>query len=305
MHTMKYGNIMKKLNISIDARYIVVGLTLGLSLALAGNSYAEQSVQYAKDPLSKNRIVLSEVESSGFLPLIPSRKRIEVLCQVRDSKLRVGRVKTRKANRIWLSYKSLIRKARKKRSPLRTQVLRRENKKYLKQCREQLEIRQQTSFPIRINAGGENYTDSQGQLWNADSYYNGGSMYETAVVFPIFDTEDSPLYKTERYASLDGPGFGPASPLSYNIPVPNGTYEVTLHFAEIFWDLAETRVFDVQIENSLVESAFDIFALYGQFRATQRTYTVLVEDWELTIDFLDRPGFNYGKISALEVHPSM
>ncbi|QIR35718.1 hypothetical protein HCG51_02425 [Tolypothrix sp. PCC 7910] len=32
---------------------------------------------------------------------------------------------------------------------------------------------------IRINAGGQAYTDSIGNLWLADQYFNGGNIYST------------------------------------------------------------------------------------------------------------------------------
>ena len=87
---------------------------------------------------------------------------------------------------------------------------------------------------VRINAGGNAFVDSLGQSWEADTHFVGTSaVFSTAQ--PISGTTDDPLYQSERY----GQNFG------YQIPVANGTYEVDLHFAEIFWTSAGQRVFDV------------------------------------------------------------
>src|SRR5205085_2218504 len=72
--------------------------------------------------------------------------------------------------------------------------------------------------PQRTNAGGPAYTDSSGQVWTADSGASGGGTYGTGVA--VSGTADSTLYQTGRYGNF-----------SYNFPVPNGTYTVTLKFA--------------------------------------------------------------------------
>jgi Malectin domain len=55
----------------------------------------------------------------------------------------------------------------------------------------------------------------------ADAYSNGGNTYGTAS--DIAATLDDELYRIMRWGQL-----------SYDIPVPaSGTYEVTLHMAEI------------------------------------------------------------------------
>ena len=59
-----------------------------------------------------------------------------------------------------------------------------------------------------------------------------------------------------------------------NIPITNGTYNVKLHFAEIYWGAAEpngdptgggtgSRVFDVDIEGQVVLNDYDIFEEVG------------------------------------------
>ncbi|MBZ5728769.1 MAG: S8 family serine peptidase, partial [Acidobacteriia bacterium] len=79
---------------------------------------------------------------------------------------------------------------------------------------------------IRVNAGGPAFTDPQGQVWSADTGFTGGTVFATTAA--IGNTTTPVLYQTERYS------IAPA-PLQYQFAVPNGTYAVTLKFAEIFF----------------------------------------------------------------------
>jgi hypothetical protein len=82
--------------------------------------------------------------------------------------------------------------------------------------------------PILINGGGPTFTDSTGQVWSADQYFSGGFTYATATTTAIGGTVEDTLYRSERVGNF-----------SYNLPVPNGTYAVTLAFA--------VRVFSLMI----------------------------------------------------------
>ena len=88
---------------------------------------------------------------------------------------------------------------------------------------------------IRINAGGGQHIDAQGNLFLSDRYFSGGSRaFSTNDDIFIVGTGtnatndsdvDDILYQTERFDT----------DLSYEIPVANGIYDVRLHFAEIFF----------------------------------------------------------------------
>jgi insulin receptor substrate 1 len=86
---------------------------------------------------------------------------------------------------------------------------------------------EQLQNPIRINAGGKAFTDSQGVEWASDAFFQGGKTYETTM--PIVNTDKQELYRSERYSDSTTPGG-----LIYDIPVPNGSYLVSLHFAGTF-----------------------------------------------------------------------
>lgn len=154
----------------------------------------------------------------------------------------------------------------------------------------------QTNLSLRVNAGGPQLTHN-GDVFFADQYFVGGKIYEnTSAQVPT-------LYQTER--SADPPTF------DYTIPVDNGQYEVTLHFADIYYGATGggiggigKRVFDVTIEGVLVLDNYDIYAEVGGQTVTTKTYTVTVGDSSLDLYFSALTadgGTNQPKLSALEV----
>lgn len=146
---------------------------------------------------------------------------------------------------------------------------------------------------VRVNAGGPAYVDGSGNLWDADNGFNTGATFSTGS--DIFGTADDTLYRTERYDGSSLPE------LRYSFNLPNGSYTVRLHFAEIYTGTSAVgaRVFDVSIENQLVLDNFDIFALVGANAALVRSFPVSVGDGQLNIDLAhvtENP-----KIAAIEV----
>jgi len=142
---------------------------------------------------------------------------------------------------------------------------------------------------IRINAGGGDYTDSAGNLWQADDYFTAGNTSLFNV--PIAGTVEDTLYQTERYQNTFG----------YEIPVDNGTYTVNLHFAENFFNLAGQRVFDATVEGQLLNDNLDIVYATGNKNTALITSVagVNVSDGILNIDLAGV--VDKGKISAIEV----
>ncbi len=148
----------------------------------------------------------------------------------------------------------------------------------------------------RINCGGSDYTDPNGNLWIADTYYNGGRV-ATPSTNPISGTSMDLLYQTERYDHPAG------VEMSYNIPIPeDGLYRILLHFAEIspFQASIGARLFDVEIEGNLILDDYDIFAVAGFEHAHIRQFEMNVTG-ALNIQFLHVPNADNPKISAIEV----
>jgi hypothetical protein len=145
---------------------------------------------------------------------------------------------------------------------------------------------------IRIDAGAMTaYTGVDGKVWSLDQYFVGGGRRNDPNTLQIANTDDDPLYRTDRHG-LNG----------YAIPVPNGTYQVTLYFAETAdWvNGPDQRVFDVTLEGTTVLSNFDVFAQAGgKYSAITKTFTVAVSDGKMSIGFLSKKGTPF--IKAIEV----
>ncbi|MCW1922902.1 malectin domain-containing carbohydrate-binding protein [Luteolibacter arcticus] len=140
---------------------------------------------------------------------------------------------------------------------------------------------------FRINTGSNtSYTDTADQVWAADantSTYNStsGSVDTSALTAetPIAGTEDDVLYRTFRYDS------SASSPLDFNFTVPNGDYEVRLHFAETWSGVTAVgqRVFDVLLEGNTAVNDLDVFAEAGSNAVLVKTLETTVNDGLLTL----------------------
>ena len=136
-----------------------------------------------------------------------------------------------------------------------------------------------TPFIVRVNSGGGDYTDRQGNLWSADFGFVGG-FAPAPLTNAIANTLDDPLFQTDhRWEWTVNPG--------YVFSVPNGRYEVTLRFAESNQCVANGRKFSVSIEGTTVLPNFDIFVAAGNQCnfAVDRVVTTTVSDGVLTISF--------------------
>ena len=106
---------------------------------------------------------------------------------------------------------------------------------------------------IRINGGGNALYDSSGNLWQADTFFEGGQPFAVADTTPIANTLDDSIYQTQR----QGGAF------SYQIPVVNGNYNINFHLAELNFNDFNQRLFDVSVEELLI---FDDFDIYGEIK---------------------------------------
>ena len=154
---------------------------------------------------------------------------------------------------------------------------------------------------VRINAGGQeiSYGDS---VFIADTYFSGdGKSYSNLNVTNIANTALDALYLTERSTNQDLQSF------SYAIPVTNGTYEIKLHFAEIYFGAtgggpggSNKRVFSATLEGEPVLVNYDINAEVGAMTATVKTFSAQVDDQILHLNFT--ASANQPKVSAIEIY---
>lgn len=140
------------------------------------------------------------------------------------------------------------------------------------------------AFSWGVNAGGGRYVDTAGRTFEGDMLFSGGRSYGTAAL--IAGTEDARLYQTERYGDF-----------SYDIPLPNGTYEVILKLAEIYWNQPGKRIFDLKIEGESVLSGFDILSLVGKNEIYDYPVFVHVTDGVLNLGFQTRA--DHAKVSGI------
>lgn len=157
--------------------------------------------------------------------------------------------------------------------------------------------RAQNQPALRVNCGGLAYTDSKGQVWQADNSYNSGNT--SVVTTAIAKTADSKLYQTDRYAS------SATKPIIYTFPVSAGSYHVNLYFAETFPGTQKVgaRVFNVKVQGNSVFQNLDIYAAAGANTALIRGTDAIVTTGPLTIE-LDSVA-QMAKINAIEITQSV
>jgi len=131
-------------------------------------------------------------------------------------------------------------------------------------------------LPILLNAGGPNLGD-----YAADTAFVAsppGTSTGT-IVKPVEGTDNDALYHTFR--------FGKA--VKYVFPLPPGTYELSLLFAEVYTPtaVAGARVFSVAVGDgagtTTVLSDFDIFASVGDATAVRKEFSVDVVTGPLVV----------------------
>lgn len=174
---------------------------------------------------------------------------------------------------------------------------------------------------INVNAGEDYYfIDNYGQVFLPDKAYQksnygyvGGKDYMrwmatvTGTNSDIFGTENDPLYQTQR-DSLE----------AYIFDVPQGYYQVTLHFAELATSMKRktliynlgadgkseeekmTRTFTVEINGKKVLIDFSISSQIGDERACSFDFFVtVIDDQGIRISFIPVKGNPV--INALQV----
>lgn len=155
---------------------------------------------------------------------------------------------------------------------------------------------------VRINAGGPTVSVN-GITWDADAHFTGGGVFSNQAA-DIAATDSDVIYQTERFdAGMSG--------LTYNIPVPgDGNYNVTLHFAEIFFGApgggselggAGKRVFSIDVEGGQANiTDLDIYDEVGAATALVYVFEdITVNDGALEIAMSS--SVREGKISGIEV----
>lgn len=145
---------------------------------------------------------------------------------------------------------------------------------------------------IRIKAGASApFTDSQGNVWQADQGFNGGDTIERSDL-SITNTTEPGIYRSEHY-SMD----------SFSTPLANGKYLVKLHFCETYDGITGPgqRVFTFNVQGHEFKD-FDVWVKAGgQYMPYVEAVPVEITDGKLLITFttnVENP-----QINGIEIIP--
>ncbi len=155
----------------------------------------------------------------------------------------------------------------------------------------------ENNFALRFNTGGD-LVEYNGDVFLTDNNFVGGSS--------VLKRPQTGL--PEPYQSFR---FSRSKRMWYNIPLADGEYIINLYFAELWFGATGggpggigSRVFDITMEDQLVQDNLDVFAEVGADAMLVKSYTVTVIDGVLDIDFDSRDevgGKRHPIINAIEI----
>lgn len=152
------------------------------------------------------------------------------------------------------------------------------------------------NYLYRINCGGDDYTDTFGQLWQQDNLRYSSSWAanfkelnpylasQRTMFDPVRGTRDWTLFQSFRFGRHQ---------LAYRFPVADGIYRIEFYFTEPWHgtggsastDCEGLRIFDVAVNDSLVLDDLDIWAESGHDGAFKKVVYATVKGGMLKIDF--------------------
>jgi beta-galactosidase len=145
-----------------------------------------------------------------------------------------------------------------------------------------------------VNSGG-----GAASPFIADAFFSGGTAGSTSAAIDtsgVTNPAPQAVYQTERWNNN-----------TYTFPnlIPGTSYKVRLHFAEIYYNAAGIRVFNVFINGTQVLSNFDIFAATGAMdKATVREFMATANgSGQIIIQYSDIAGKDNAKSSGIEILP--
>jgi len=146
-------------------------------------------------------------------------------------------------------------------------------------------------YPVwAVDAGGP-----AAGTFQADTGFSGGDTYSTtATIDTSAVTNPAPqaVYQSQRYGNFTYTATG---------LTPGASYSVRLDFAEIYWNSAGQRVFNVTINGTQVLTDFDIFAQAGgKDKALAETFTATADaSGAITIGFISVK--NNAAVNGIEI----
>ena len=147
------------------------------------------------------------------------------------------------------------------------------------------------NYIYRINCGGPEYKDENGNIWLADKGFSRSwtknfpgmptdFASQRRTFSPIKGTKDWKLFQTFRYGK---------DKLQFEFPLANGEYLVELYFIEPWLGIGGNmnakamRLFDVAINNRIVLNDLDIWSEAGTNTALKKTFKVKITGGKMII----------------------
>ncbi len=170
-------------------------------------------------------------------------------------------------------------------------------------------------YLYRVNCGGNNFTDENGNVWKADRRQTSASTwgsrswtdgFENLPAFygsqrrtfdPIEGTADWKLLQTFRFGRDE---------LRFIFPVPDGEYRVELYFVEPWYgtgdglDCRGWRLFDVAVNDQTVIESLDLWHEAGHDRVVKKVVNVHIAGGVLSVHF-PKVASGQAVISALAI----
>ena len=151
------------------------------------------------------------------------------------------------------------------------------------------------SSVVRIKAGSSSpFTDSSGNVWQAEQGFSGGDVVDRDPGTSIANTKNPGLFLSEHYG-MD----------SFSCSVPNGKYVARLYFAETFDGITGPgqRIFSLNVQGHEFKD-FDVWVKAGgPNRAYVETVPVEVTDGQFKITFTSN--VENPEINAIELVPQI
>ncbi len=131
----------------------------------------------------------------------------------------------------------------------------------------------------------------------ADEFYSGGTTYansNTVSTSGVANAAPAAVYQSERFGNLT---------YTFTGLTAGTTYTVRLHFAEIYFNSAGSRVFNVSVNGAQVLKNFDIYATAGANVAVVRDFTATASSsGTIAVQYVSVT--NNAKSSGLEILPT-
>ncbi|QNA45671.1 malectin domain-containing carbohydrate-binding protein [Lacibacter sediminis] len=149
------------------------------------------------------------------------------------------------------------------------------------------------NFLYRINCGGSEYKDENGNIWLADKGFakswtkdfpgvSNNFASQRRTFSPIKGTNDWKLFQDFRYGK---------DKLSYEFALPDGEYLVELYFIEPWLGIGgginatAMRLFDISINDKIVLNDLDIWKEAGKNAALKKTVKAKISGGKMVISF--------------------